>query len=113
MMLGSSTGWVSDAVPFCSCRFHNSCKPGFAADSFEIRGSLRIPAARAPRAAASPLCVGDGGAHDQRAADADREMFKSSHKPKPFEEATGRRPVFAWGWGPTRAGGGGAPPATK
>ena len=21
--------------------------------------------------------------------------------------------VFAWGWGPTRAGGGGAPPATK
>ena len=24
-----------------------------------------------------------------------------------------RGSVFAWGWGPTRAGGGGAPPATK
>ena len=32
---------------------------------------------------------------------------------KPLSAATGRRPVFAWGWGPTRGRGGGAPRPTK
>ena len=31
----------------------------------------------------------------------------------PSKKHRAEGPIFAWGWGPTRAGGGGAPPATK